>query len=71
MLLNQDTTDTQIYLFNFPADSVREVILGLRILSETQKDILEIVRTTYPKAKLFKAEPNESKFDLDILPYSG
>jgi hypothetical protein len=60
-----------IYLFNFPADSVSEVILGLRTPVETQKEILEIVRNTYPKAKLFKADLNQSKFDLDILPYSG
>jgi hypothetical protein len=60
-----------IYLFKFPADSVREVILGLRTAIESQKEILEIVRNTYPKANLFKADLNQSRFDLDILPFSG
>jgi hypothetical protein len=60
----------ELYLFRFPPESVREVILGYRMSTEAREAIVEIVSDTYSKAKLYEAALSESQYDLDILPYA-
>ena len=56
-----------IFLFEFTSESVKEVILGHKI-EDCQADIIaELLRTRYKDAKLMRAYPSDSKFDLEIL----
>ena len=66
----QDANGNTLYLFEFPADVVREVIFGCRMMKEKRKEISELVESKYPKAKLLQAELSTINFDLSIVPYS-
>jgi hypothetical protein len=60
-----------IYLFRFPPPSLREIVLGYRMLKEHRDAILQIVPPTYHNAKLYETALNESKYDLDVLPVTA
>lgn len=55
-----------IYLFRFPPDALREVILGHRMVREDREAILQIIRDTYHNAKVYETALNESQYDLDV-----
>lgn len=59
----------EIYLYNFPPECVKEVILGFRMSKENQEKVAKIVANKYPRAELLQALLNDSNFDLDIVPY--
>jgi hypothetical protein len=58
-----------IYLFKFPAESVKEIILGYMMPAKDRATIAQIISETYANAELYVTELNESKYDLDIVPY--
>jgi hypothetical protein len=49
---------------------VEEIILGSCISEDTEKRILAIQRDKYSHAKVFKVEPDDSEFKLNVLPYN-
>jgi hypothetical protein len=55
-----------IYLFDFPRETVKEVILGCQMPIPLRQDITGLVRSTYPSAKIFQAEKNKTEWNLDI-----
>ena len=59
-----------ICLFNFPRESVREVLVGCRASEETEKAIVEIVAGTkeYQKVDVLKAEIDPAEFKGDVPP---
>jgi hypothetical protein len=61
----------ELYLFSFPAESVREVILGYGMPRKAREALVEIVRDRYGNAKLYQAALSESGYGLDIAPYCG
>jgi hypothetical protein len=68
-VLGKDS-DVPVYLFNFPAEMVKEIILGYGITKETRDSILDLRRTLYPNGKLFYTSLHERTFDLKINPYN-
>ena len=60
-----------IYLFDLPAEIVKEVIMGYRIEPDFKGNLLNICDTTYPDAKIFQAFPHKKSYDLAILSYAG
>jgi len=48
---------------------VEEIILGSCVSENTEKKILTIQRKEYPHAKVFKVEPDDSEFKLNVIPY--
>jgi hypothetical protein len=60
------SNDQEICLFNFPADSVKEVIFGFRMSESDQRHVFDIVRSKYSRARIGKAFPHESKFSIII-----
>lgn len=61
----------KVCLFNFPRDSVREIILGCKMQSDMRDKLVENVRKNYPNAVILQAKLNDKKFDLDVIPYVG
>lgn len=57
---------TQICLFRFPRDSVKEVIVGCRMADPVRERINKIIEADYPGAKLLRAKLNERRFVVDI-----
>ena len=55
-----------IYLYRFPPECVREVILGIRVDRAERDQIVSVVREKYDQAKLFQAKLNPERFNLDI-----
>jgi len=62
--------DFSSYVLKIPNDVVEEIVLGSNVLPETEKEILAIQKQKYPNAKVFKIEPDDSEFKLNILPYN-
>lgn len=60
-----------IYLFRFPVEALREVILGFRMLNEHKDAILQILRDEYRNAKVYETALNESDYDLDVRPIAN
>ncbi|HEV7743813.1 MAG TPA: DUF2971 domain-containing protein [Pyrinomonadaceae bacterium] len=60
-----------IYLFKFAAESVREVILGHRILKKDHDEIRRIVDDKYEDVKMFKTALSETKYDMNVFPLSS
>ncbi len=60
--------ELKIYLFKFPPESLKEVILGYRMLPDTRRRIEEAVAVRFPKVKLYQAILSETEFELDIRP---
>ena len=55
---------------SIPDEIVEEIILGSNILPETEQEILSIQKNKYPHAKIFKVEPDDSQFKLNVLTYN-
>jgi len=57
-----------ICLFNFPKESVREVLIGCRASEETEKAIVEIVRRKkeYANTTLLRASIDPAEFKLNF-----
>lgn len=52
-----------------PDEIIEEIILGSNVLPEPEKEILSIQNQKYPNAKVFKVEPDDSEFKLNLKPY--
>jgi hypothetical protein len=59
----------EIYLFKFPHESLKEVILGYRMPPDIKLRIQEILETKYPQVQLFQAVFNETEFEMEIQPF--
>jgi hypothetical protein len=57
-----------IYLFRFPIEALKEVILGHRMWNESKEAIIKIVRRSYPNARTYVTALNELEYDLTINP---
>ena len=69
-VLDKDS-ELPIYLFNFPEEIVKEVIIGYKIDPDFRRDLLGICENKYPHANIFYAIPNSRSYDLTIVPYAG
>ncbi len=61
---NQTSVAIQI-----PNEIVEEIILGSCVSEDTEQEILSIQRQKYPHAKVFKVEPDDSEFKLNVKLY--
>lgn len=57
---------SEICLFKFPNDCVKEVILGCRMLNGVKSKITELVKKEYPEANVLKAKLSSNSFNFDI-----
>ncbi len=57
------------YVLQIPNEIVEEIILGSNVLPESEKQILSIQKQKYPHAKVFKVEPDDSEFKLNVKAY--
>jgi hypothetical protein len=57
-----------IYLFKFPPESLKEVILGFRMLPDLRRRIVEIVEAKYQDVRLLETLISSEHFELDIRP---
>jgi len=62
---------SDLFLFNFPADCLREIIFGYQMPANSKGNIAEVARNRYPGVDLFEAQLNETDFDLDVARYGG
>ena len=60
--------DEYCYLYDFPRDAIREVILGFAMPEEKRQEITKIIKEKFSKAILFQAELHEDDFALKIAP---
>lgn len=58
-----------IYLFKFPSESLKEVILGYRMLPELRQRIVQIVEAKYHDVRLLETQMSCAHFELDTRPY--
>lgn len=65
------TDGFDIYLYELPGESLREIIMGYLMPKPLKKNISQIAGRKYPHAQLFEARLNDSEFDLDIVPYNS
>ena len=61
-----DSNGNAIYLFKFPVESVKEVILWCQMPSTARKEITSLIRSKYLSARVYQAEMSKTDFDLDI-----
>ena len=61
--------NTNVHLYEFPAEIVTDVILGCNISEKIQLDIVEILKskTAYKHVKLRKCRISRTEFSLDII----
>ena len=64
-----DNNNQPLFLFKFPPEIIKEIILGYRLSNRLKKEIAEIVREKYPSANIFEAVPDLKVFDLQIVSY--
>lgn len=57
----------KIFLFTFPKECVREIIVGAKTELDPKKKIAQYLKM-YPNAKIFEAEPHDMNFALCISP---
>lgn len=60
-----------IHLFNFPAESVKEVIFGFKMSEPDQRCVFDLVRSSYSLAAVGKAFPHKSKFAVVVKTFTG
>ena len=55
-----------VYLFDFPRESVSEIVIGCRATDDFQKSVVELVRATpeYAKTRVLRAEIDDAEFKL-------
>jgi hypothetical protein len=54
---------------NFPADSVKEVLLGFQIDEISKKEIINICKTNFPLAEIYVGQRHKSKFEIYFEKY--
>jgi hypothetical protein len=57
-----------IYLFKFPSESLKEVILGYRMPPALRQKIVRVVEAKYQDVRLLKTHISSAHFELDIQP---
>lgn len=62
---------SKIYLYKFPSDCLKEIILGHLMPQGLRSKISQLVATQFPHAELFEARLNDSEFELDIVPFTN
>jgi len=60
-----------ILLYQFPADSVKEIVFGYRTKQSVIDAIIPTIEKKYPAAKVMQATIHDREFRLWIKPYSG
>lgn len=65
---DQTQEGQHIYLYQFPAECVKQVIFGARMLTSERLMIARIVRDTYQDVEMREAVVSSEKFNLDIVP---
>jgi len=68
-IITHNLTNFVISLLPDEKEIVEEIILGSKILPKTEQKILEIQKQKYPNAKVFKVEPDDSEFKLNVKLY--
>jgi hypothetical protein len=66
-----DPSGHEIRLFNFPVDSVKEVIFGFKMSEPDQHRAFDLVRSKYPLATIGKAFPHQSKFAVIVKTFAS
>ncbi|MFH2108077.1 MAG: DUF2971 domain-containing protein [Chrysiogenia bacterium] len=61
-----DPKGYDIRLFNFPEESVKEVIIGFRMTEPDPRRVFNLVRSKFSHATIGKALPHESRFALIV-----
>jgi hypothetical protein len=57
-----------IYLYRFPPESIKQVVIGCRAVPDLIVDLTRIIAEQYERVELFTATRSDSKFDLEIQP---
>jgi hypothetical protein len=69
-----DPTDpalTEVKLFDFPADSIKSVILGWKSHQDLENKIREALKKHRMEyVEIFKAVPHKFKYEMEILPFN-
>jgi len=65
------TNEFDICLFNFPKDSVKEVIFGFRMSESDRHRLFDLVKLKYPPAKIRISVIHESEFQFRIATFTG
>ena len=58
-----------LYLYHFPAESLKEVVFGIRMDFGQRRRIAKLINDKYEGVQLLEAELSKEQFDLDIVPY--
>jgi len=66
-----DSEGHPLYLFNFPSESLKEVIFGVLADDDLRLRVTELVRTKYPQVRLFQAMLNETDFNLEMVEFQA
>jgi hypothetical protein len=59
----------KLYLYAIPPECIKEVVLGCEMDEHTEREIVDILATKYPKVRLFQAFEHDSQFKLDFVRY--
>jgi hypothetical protein len=65
------STEYDFRLFNFPVECIKEVIFGFKMIESDQRSVFDLVRSKYPNAKVGKAFPHKSKYELYVKLFAG
>jgi len=57
-----------IYLFRYPFEALRNVVLGCRMLDADRAIILKLIRTTVPHVQVLQAELDLAQYRLNLMP---
>lgn len=55
-----------VYLFKFPVETVREIILGCRMSDSLRQKIVTVAKEKYPLARIFQAKVSDTEFKIVI-----
>lgn len=61
-----DDKGLEIYVFEFPVDCVRYIILGFNMEAKRKSRMIELVKLKFPFANVFEARPSKTRFAVDI-----
>lgn len=61
-----DPNGNKVYLFNFPAESVKEVILGCQMPVSLIKEITNLIKERYQDAEVYQAVMSKTEFNLEF-----
>jgi hypothetical protein len=68
---SKDSDGNLIYLFDFPPNSVKQIIIGHNASPLLRERIVSLKIQQYPNAKLFREVLDNSQFELKIEPFVG